>query len=149
MRKLISLLTVLTLTTPVPLNVIACGPNTPVVFDENDYVTLAQTAKEMIQVEFSNLVNSGSNLRKVGDVTKGNEIMKYLQQIKQADDKQIDNKDVIDGFLEFLKAQVLTMSNNLIANYSELKPLFNGINPNDLDKLLTNKKFSWEGNDFV
>ncbi|WP_342277116.1 hypothetical protein [Spiroplasma endosymbiont of Nebria brevicollis] len=49
MRKLLSLLTVLTLTTPVPLNVMACGWNkTPPVVDETDYLTLAATAKEKI-----------------------------------------------------------------------------------------------------
>ncbi|WP_308149367.1 hypothetical protein [Spiroplasma sp. AdecLV25b] len=65
-------------------------------------------------------------------------------------------KKVIDGFLEVLKSQILTISNNLVVNYPELKPLFNGINPNDilkintndLDDLLINKVFDWVNNDF-
>ncbi|WP_342276123.1 lipoprotein [Spiroplasma endosymbiont of Nebria brevicollis] len=162
MRKLLSLLTVLTLTTPVPLNVIACGgTKTPPVVDETDYLTLAQTAKAKIQTEFANLVNEGLNLRKVGDVTGGDAIMTYLRGTKKDTDTDTritekTSKETFTGFLEVLTAQVLKISNNLLSNYPELKPLFNGINPNDilkintkeLDNLLTNKRFDWKNNDF-
>ncbi|WP_375317304.1 hypothetical protein [Spiroplasma endosymbiont of Virgichneumon dumeticola] len=134
-EKTITLLTVLTLKVPVPLNVIACGgkanpaPDT----EGTDYSTLAQTTKDKIQTEFANLVNDGSNLRREDDVTNSDKIMTYLQSIGQTTDtviKQKDSKETIDGFLEVLKAQVLKISNNLVNKYPELKPLFNGINPN-------------------
>ncbi|WP_375317995.1 hypothetical protein [Spiroplasma endosymbiont of Virgichneumon dumeticola] len=161
MRKLLSLLIVLTLTVPVPLNVIACGGTSNPASDTNetDYLTLAQTAKEKIQIEFAKLVNDGLNLRREGDVTSGSAIMTYLDSIGQKVDKDItktDSKETIDGFLEVLKTQVLKISNDLVNEYPELKPLFNGINPNDilkintndLDTILTNKKFEWKTSDF-
>ncbi|WP_308149366.1 hypothetical protein [Spiroplasma sp. AdecLV25b] len=84
MRKLLSLLTVLILTTPVPLSVIACGgTKTPPVADDTDYLVLVQTAKDKIQTEFANLINDGLNLRREGNVTNGAAIMKYLKKIGQ------------------------------------------------------------------
>ncbi|WP_308149378.1 hypothetical protein [Spiroplasma sp. AdecLV25b] len=160
MRKLLSLLTVLTLTTPVPLNVIACGgTKTPPVVDDTDYLTLKQTAQDKIQTKFANLINDSSNLRKVSDVTNGKDIIEYLKSFsedKNIDPKEKKGKATIDGFLEVLKTQVLTISNNLVSKYPELKPLFNGINPNDilkintddLDKILTYRNFIWRGKDF-
>ncbi|WP_342277055.1 lipoprotein [Spiroplasma endosymbiont of Nebria brevicollis] len=160
MRKLLSLLTVLTVTTPVSLNVIACGgTKTPPETDQTDYLTLAQTAKEKIQNEFANLVNDGQNLRKVGDVTNGGAIMEKLETTFQTADVKITEADFPEtfaGFLEILNQQVGTISNNLAKNYPELKPLFNGINPNEilkintsnLDTLLTSKTFTWKNNTF-
>ncbi|WP_342276081.1 hypothetical protein [Spiroplasma endosymbiont of Nebria brevicollis] len=150
MRKLLSLLTVLTVTTPVPLNVMACGWTKPPVVDETDYFALAQTAQEKIQTEFANLVNDGLNLRKESDVTDGGDILTYLQGIGQAGDTVITENDdpvTFHGFLEVLNQQVST---TLMEKYPELKPLFNGINPNEILKIntnglkLTNKEFEWE-----
>ncbi|WP_342276202.1 hypothetical protein [Spiroplasma endosymbiont of Nebria brevicollis] len=135
---------------------IACGDTkAPDVTDE----PLSATAKEKIQTEFANLVNDGQNLRTVGDITNGDKIMKYLEKIGQISDTVInrnDSSETVTGFLEVLTEQVKNISNNLVTKYPELKPLFNGINPNDiltintdgLDKLLTNKQFEWKNNDF-
>ncbi|WP_342277129.1 hypothetical protein [Spiroplasma endosymbiont of Nebria brevicollis] len=137
-----------------------CGwTKTPPVADETDYLTLAQTAKEKIQTEFANLINEWKNLRKVGDVTKGDAIMTKLKATDQTRDVKITEDkfpETIVGFLEILNQQVGTMSNNLAKNYPELKPLFNGINPNGilkinttkLNDLFTSKKFTWKDNNF-
>ncbi|WP_308150016.1 hypothetical protein [Spiroplasma sp. AdecLV25b] len=141
MRKLLSLLTVLILTVPVPLNVVACGSKAnPTPNPDNepiDTIGLLKTAENKISELFGNLIIENKNLLKPSNFGQKN-TGSLLTGVDAAAVGVISNLALTNSFYDIFKENIKSFGSYL-ANDEKLKLLFYGINSNEILKLDENK----------
>lgn len=156
MKRLLKLLFTVSLTTPLTVNVVACGSNKSDagndVTENTNVEALLIKAKEQISLGLGNLIEQYKNLTFEDEFGQsGKNITNVLKGLDKDKDHQITDNNIKVPFLNRLQNDI---DNYVIDQYllqsSELKPLFGNIASSqilkiDIDQtILTKKIFKWD-----
>lgn len=156
MKALLKILVVFGLSTPLALNVVACGSdksNSDDEVTENTNVQeLLRKAKEQVNLGLGNLIDKNKNLTFEDQfVSLGSDITQYLNKISDNGDSLIQNNTIKSIFLSRLQKDINTfLIDEYLIQPSELKPLFGNIPINELLTIdinqtrLKEKTFQWD-----
>ncbi|WP_342276894.1 hypothetical protein [Spiroplasma endosymbiont of Nebria brevicollis] len=143
MKRLLKILSVLTLTIVPVTSVVACGggasgPVNPPDDDGVDIKDLLIKVQNKINEEFGNLINDGKNLFFEGQFAQGTEYYKILKNMPSDKETVIKDTDFVSSFTERIQSLV---TNNVLPKLladSDLRLLFNGISTNNILKIVNN-----------
>ncbi|WP_342266579.1 lipoprotein [Spiroplasma endosymbiont of Villa modesta] len=142
MKKLLSILGAIILSTTATTNIIACGGNNdePIPEEhgkEQSDTDLLKIAEEKINSLFGELIKDKKNILRPDNFgSSGQELLTEINKI--LDNQEITNQDLSKHFYDIIKENISNFGAELRKD-SNLKSLFSGININEILKLNTDK----------
>ncbi len=145
MKKLLTILSAITLVGTTSISVIACGsgsqePINPTDDDGNNIQDLLTKTQDKINEGFGNLINLNKNLFFSGEfLEKKEKISGILEKLSSEKVTQINNDNFIKQFTQKIQNIINTNITNKLILDDNLRLLFNGISNNDVLKISVNK----------
>ncbi|WP_342257840.1 lipoprotein [Spiroplasma endosymbiont of Nomada ruficornis] len=154
MKKLLSMLAVITLIGTASTSVIACGggqePISPIINNGNSIQELLIKTQDKIKEGFGDLTNSNANLFFQDEFVSGKDYFNILKNLSSEKEVIIDNINFINAFTKRIQKIInINITNKLILD-NNLRLLFNGISNDDILKISTNRSnfkkvpFKWK-----